>query len=164
MKVDNRGLVRSLGGTEMVNHPDRIVVWPGYFDSKGSRRAGRRVSKNRSVANPTLDGLAYAARSAGIRKMKREENTSHPSRPHAQEGRLWISTADALSTTGAQSKEGILQAIGTAWNSQESENKAAEKAAKKSGPKVGDRRGQSQRKSFRAGKGRKPSERRKRRK
>jgi signal recognition particle subunit SEC65 len=148
----------------MANHPDRIVVWPGYFDSKISRRSGRRVSKNRSVTNPTLDGLAYAARSAGIRKMKREDNTSHPSRPNAQEGRLWVSTADALSATGADSKEGILQAIGTAWNSQQSEVKAAEKAAKKSGPKVGDKRGQSQRKSFKSGKGRKPSERRKRRK
>jgi len=148
----------------MANHPDRVVVWPGYFDSKTSRRSGRRVSKNRSVANPTLDGLAFAARSAGIRKMKREENTSHPSRPHLQEGRLWISTTDALSATGAESKEGILQAIGTAWNNQQSEAKAVEKAAKTSGPKVGDKRGQSQRKSFKSAKGRKPSERRKRRK
>lgn len=148
----------------MANHPDRIVVWPGYFDSKVSRRSGRRVSKNRSVANPTLDGLAYAARSAGIRKMKREENISHPSRPSSREGRLWVSTADALSATGSDSKEGILQVIGSAWNSQQSEAKAAEKAAKKSGPKVGDKRGQSQRKSFKSGKGRKPSDRRKRRK
>lgn len=148
----------------MANHPDRIVVWPGYFDSKTSRRSGRRVSKDRAIANPTLDGLAYAARSAGIRKMKREEKTSHPSRPHAQEGRLWVSTKDALSATGADSKEGILQAIGSAWNSQESEAKAAEKAAKVSGPKVGDKRGRSQRKSFKGAKGSKPSERRKRRK
>ncbi|CAI8372255.1 MAG: Uncharacterised protein [Marine Group II euryarchaeote MED-G33] len=148
----------------MANHPDRIVVWPGYFDSKVSRRSGRRVSKSRSVSNPTLDGLAYAARSAGIRKMKREENISHPSRPNVREGRLWVSTADALSATGSDSKEGILQVIGSAWNSQQSETKAAEKAAKKSGPKVGDKRGQSQRKSFKSGKGRKPSDRRKRRK
>ena len=89
----------------MANNPERIVVWAGYFDSKTSRRSGRRVSKDRAVANPTLDGLAYAARSAGIRKMKKEENTSHPSRPNEQEGRLWISIADALSATGADSKE-----------------------------------------------------------
>ena len=148
----------------MANHPDRIVVWPGYFDAKTSRRSGRRVSKDHAIVNPTLDGLAYAARSAGIRKMKREEKTSHPSRPSAQEGRLWVSTKDALSATGADSKEGILQAIGHAWNSQESEAKAAEKAAKVSGPKVGDKRGRSQRKSFKGAKGSKPSERRKRRK
>ena len=148
----------------MANNPERLVVWPGYFDSKTSRRSGRRVSKDRAVANPTLDGLVYAARSAGIRKMKKEENTSHPSRPNAQEGRLWISIADALSATGADSKEGVLQAIGTAWTSQQSEIKAAEKAAKISGPKTGDKRGRAQRKSFKGSKGTKPSERRKRRK
>ena len=148
----------------MTNHPDRIVVWPGYFDSKVSRRSGRRVSKNRAVTNPTLDGLAYAARSAGIRKMKREEKVSHPSRPHAEEGRLWVSTTDALTATDSKSKEGVLQAIGSAWSGQQTESKAAEKAAKVSGPKVGDKRGQSQRKSFKGTKGRKPSERRKRRK
>ena len=148
----------------MTNHPDRIVVWPGYFDSKVSRRSGRRVSKNRAVTNPTLDGLAYAARSAGIRKMKREEKVSHPSRPHAEEGRLWVSTTDALAATDSNSKEGVLQAIGSAWSGQQTESKAAEKAAKVSGPKIGDKRGQSQRKSFKGTKGRKPSERRKRRK
>ena len=148
----------------MANNPERLVVWPGYFDSKTSRRSGRRVSKDRAVANPTLDGLVYAARSAGIRKMKKEENTSHPSRPHSHEGRLWISIADALSATGANSKEGVLQAIGTAWNDQQSEIKASEKAAKVSGPKAGDKRGRTQRKSFKGAKRSKPSERRKRRK
>ena len=148
----------------MANNPERIVVWPGYFDSKTSRRSGRRVSKDRAVANPTLDGLSYAARSAGIRKMKKEEKTSHPSRPNEQEGRLWILTTDALSGTGADSKEGVLQAIGIAWNEQQSEIKAAEKAAKVSGPKAGDKRGRTQRKSFKGTKGTKPSERRKRRK
>tara|TARA_B100000676_G_C18021923_1_gene813170 strand:+ start:210 stop:656 length:447 start_codon:yes stop_codon:yes gene_type:complete len=148
----------------MANHPDRIVVWPGYFDSKTSRRSGRRVSKDRSVANPTLDGLAYAARNTGIKKMKREDGVSHPARPSEKEGRLWISIKDAQSATGTDSKEGILQAIGSAWNSQQSEAKAAEKAAKISGPKTGDKRGRSQRKSFKGARGSKPSERRKRRK
>ena len=72
----------------MANHPDRIVVWPGYFDSKTSRRSGRRVSKDRSVANPTLDGLAYAARNAGIKKMKREDGVSH--RTTFRKGRSFV--------------------------------------------------------------------------
>ncbi len=148
----------------MANNPDRLVVWPGYFDSKSSRRSGRRVSKDRSVLNPNLEGLAYAARNACIRKMKREDGISHPSRPHAAEGRLWLSTADALSATGASSKEGVLQAIGSAWKKQDNEAKVAEKKAKISGPKAGDKRGRSQRKSFKASKGSKPSERRRRRK
>ena len=164
MKVHIIGLFPNLEGTEMANHSDRLVIWPGYFDLKTSRRSGRRVSKNRAVSNPTLDGLAFAARTAGIRKMKREEHTCHPSRPHAKEGRLWVSIQDALKATGSTSKEGILQSIGDAWNSQESETRAAEKAAKESGPKTGDKRGRSQRKSFKGGRGSKPSERRKRRK
>ncbi|MDP6906124.1 MAG: signal recognition particle subunit SRP19/SEC65 family protein [Candidatus Thalassarchaeaceae archaeon] len=148
----------------MANNPDRLIIWPGYFDSKASRRSGRRVSKDRAVANPTLDGLAYAARSVGIRKMKREEGISHPSRPSAREGRLWISIADALSATDSNSKEGVLKIIGTAWKSQDSKSRIAEKEAKISGPKAGDKRGRSQRKSFKAAKGSKPSERRRRRK
>ena len=82
--------------------------------------------KVNSVANPTLDGLAYAARNAGIKKMKREEGVSHPARPSEKEGRLWISIKDAQSATGTDSKEGVLQAIGSAWNTQQSEAKAAE--------------------------------------
>lgn len=148
----------------MANNPDRLVIWPGYFDSKSSRRSGRRVSKDRAVLNPSLDGLAYAARNAGIRKMKKENGISHPSRPHAAEGRLWLSTTDALSATGASSKEGVLQAIGSAWKKQDAETKVAEKKAKISGPKAGDKQGRTQRKSFKAGKGSKPSERRRRRK
>ena len=66
--------------------------------------------------------------------------------------------------TGADSKEGVLQAIGTAWNDQQSDIKASEKAAKVSGPKAGDKRGRTQRKSFKGAKRSKPSERRKRRK
>ena len=103
----------------MANHPDRIVVWPGYFDSKTSRRSGRRVSKDRSVANPTLDGLAYAARNAGIKKMKREDGVSHPARPSEKEGRLWISIKDAQSATGTDSKEESckrLEVLGTPSN------------------------------------------------
>ncbi|HIF05075.1 MAG TPA: hypothetical protein EYQ80_06770, partial [Candidatus Poseidoniales archaeon] len=83
----------------MANHPDRFAIWPGYFDSKTSRRSGRRVAKEIAIRNPNLDGLAYAARGAGIKKMKREESISHPSRPHLNEGRLWIAIEPAKAAT-----------------------------------------------------------------
>ena len=38
----------------MDHNPDRIAVWPGYFDAKTSRRAGRRVPKDSSVLKPIL--------------------------------------------------------------------------------------------------------------
>ncbi|GIS43575.1 MAG: hypothetical protein Ct9H90mP16_06450 [Candidatus Poseidoniales archaeon] len=87
---------------------------------------------------------------------------SHPARPSEKEGRLWISIKDAQSATGTDSKEGVLQAIGSAWNTQQSEAKAAE-GGQSQWPKTGDKRGRSQRKSFKGAKGSKPSERRKRR-
>jgi len=150
----------------MTEQRDRLIIWPGYFDRKRSRRSGRRVPVTASVVNPTLDGLAYAARKAGIKKMKREEGASHPSRPSAKEGRLWVATADALAATGSPSKEGVLRQIGEAWRDQNADASVQEKAAKASGPKTGDKRGRSQRKAFKAAKSRKPkpSERRKRRK
>jgi signal recognition particle subunit SEC65 len=148
----------------MAEQRERLIIWPGYFDSKRSRRSGRRVPVEASVANPTLDGLAYAARSTGIKKMKRDEDASHPSRPRSKEGRLWVSIADALAATGASSKEGVLREIGVAWRGQKKGAKLQDKVAKASGPKTGDKRGRSQRKAFKSAKGRKPSERRKRRK
>ncbi len=80
-------------------------IWPGYFDMKISRRNGRRVPKDSSVLKPDLEGLFMAARQAGLKKIKREEHTSHPSRPHGKEGRLWVSASGAKSSIGAVSKE-----------------------------------------------------------
>ena len=148
----------------MANHPDRIVVWPGYFDSKTSRRSGRRVSKDRSVANPTLDGLAYAARNAGIKKMKREEGVSHPARPSEKEGACGFqSRMHNLQPVQIPKKVSCkrLEVLGTVNNLKP---RLPKKAAKVSGPKTGDKRGRSQRKSFKGVKVKKPSERRKRRK
>ena len=59
----------------MDHNPDRICVWPGYFDAKTSRRSGRRVPRDSSVIKPDLEGLFYAARKVGLRKIKREEKS-----------------------------------------------------------------------------------------
>ena len=97
------------------HNPDRIVLWPGYFNSKSSRKRGRRVPKQASVADPTLDGLALAARNVGLSKMKREAEIPHPKRPSAREGRLWISKRDAESALGFSTKEKVMPAIGSNW-------------------------------------------------
>ena len=41
----------------MDHNPDRLCVWPGYFDARTSRRSGRRVPKDSSVLKPDLEGL-----------------------------------------------------------------------------------------------------------
>tara|TARA_B110000881_G_C18439735_1_gene445275 strand:+ start:56 stop:511 length:456 start_codon:yes stop_codon:yes gene_type:complete len=131
----------------MDHNPDRIAVWPGYFDAKISRRSGRRVPRDSSVLKPDLEGLFIASRALGLRKIKREERTSHPTRPHAKEGRLWVSKKGAADSVDASTKEEILQMIGGQWRQMQKDQRADEKEAESRGPQTGDRRGRAQRKS-----------------
>ena len=131
----------------MDHNPDRLCVWPGYFDMKRSRRAGRRVPKDASVLKPDLEGLFNAARAVGLRKIKREEHTSHPRRPHGREGRLWVSSVGAKESIGASSKEELLQLIGGQWREMQRNQRQAVAQETAKGPKTGDRRARSQRKN-----------------
>ena len=131
----------------MDHNPDRVCVWPGYFDMKRSRRAGRRVPKDASVLKPDLEGLFNAARAVGLRKIKREEHTSHPRRPHGREGRLWVSSSGAKEAIGAGSKEELLQLIGGQWREMQRDQRQAVAQETARGPKTGDRRARSQRKN-----------------
>ena len=132
----------------MPHDPSKMSVWTGYFDSKLSRSAGRRVPKEASVPNPGLEAVAWAAKAVGISKMKRDTDASHPSRPHLGEGRLVLSTQDALSATSSDSKEGVMQSIGLRLHSQAKEAKEQEGKQQARGPSKGDRQRRAQRKSF----------------
>jgi signal recognition particle subunit SRP19 len=124
-----------------------MIIWTRYFDSKLSRSEGRRVPKEASIPNPSLDAIVWAARDVGLSKMKRDTEASHPSRPHNNEGRLILSTQEAISVTKAESKEGVMQSIGLRLRRQFKESKDDESVNKKS-QKKGDRQIRTQRKSF----------------
>ena len=124
----------------------RIMIWVGYFDSKLTRGQGRRVSKNCSIPNPNLEQLAYAAKSLGIRKMKRITNKSHPKRPRLNEGHLIVSSKDAFGATGTNSKEALMQVIGASLFSSFEEAKQRKEESKAKGPRKGDKSARSQRK------------------
>jgi len=126
---------------------EEMILWTGYFDSKLSRSDGRRVPKEASIPKPTLESVVWAARSAGIRKMRQEPEASHPSRPHAKEGRLVLPPGHVFEVTETSSKEGVMKAIGTALRKRSQDAKEKGKDATR-GPAKGDRRGRSQRKSF----------------
>ena len=130
----------------MDHNPDRLCVWPGYFDARTSRRSGRRVPKDSSVLKPDLEGLFLAARKLGLKKIKREERVSHPARPHQGEGRMWVSRAGSKQSVGANSKEELLQLIGAQWHQMQRDQKEANADRVARGPQTGDRRARSQRK------------------
>ena len=79
--------------------------------------------------------------------MRQEPEASHPSRPHAKEGRLVMPPSHVFEVTGTSSKEGAMQAIGTALNRRSKEAKEQGKETSR-GPAKGDRRRRAQRKSF----------------
>ena len=130
----------------MDHNPDRLCVWPGYFDARTSRRSGRRVPKDSSVLKPDLEGLFLAARKLGLKKIKREESVSHPARPHQGEGSMWVSRAGSKQSVGANSKEELLQLIGAQWRQMQRDQKEANADRVARGPQTGDRRARSQRK------------------
>jgi len=129
-----------------------MTLWTRYFDSKLSRSEGRRVPKEASIPNPSLDALVWAARDVGLSKMKRDLEASHPSRPHSKEGRLILSTQEAISVTRAESKEGVMQSIGLRLRRQFKEAKVDESTNKKP-QKKGDKQIRNQRKSFKGNTG-----------
>ena len=131
----------------MAANRNEMTLWTGYFASRLSRSAGRRVPKEASIPKPTLESVVWAARSAGIRKMRQEPETSHPSRPYAKEGRLVMPPNHVFEVTGTSSKEGAMQAIGTVLRRRSKEAKEQGKDVTKS-PAKGDRRRRAQRKSF----------------
>ena len=90
---------------------EEMTLWTGYFDSRLSRSDGRRVPKEASIPKPTLESVVWAARSTGIRKMRQESEASHPSRPHAKEGRLVMPPRHVFEVTGASSKEGVMLSL-----------------------------------------------------
>ena len=131
----------------MTADKSKMIIWTRYFDSKLSRSECRRVPKEASIPNPSLDAIVWAARDVGLSKMKRDTEASHPSRPHNNEGRLILSTQEAISVTKAESKEGVMQSIGLRLRRQFKESKDDESVNKKS-QKKGDRQIRTQRKSF----------------
>ena len=131
----------------MSGDPTKMTVWTGYFDSRVSRSGGRRVAKDASIPQPTLDAVAWAANKVGIRKMKKQPEASHPSRPFAQEGRLIISTSDAKDATGKDSKEGIMREIGVMMRAEM--KKSREEGKTDTVPSRKSKQQRAQRKSFR---------------
>lgn len=67
----------------------RKVIYPSYFDSRLSRRDGRRVPRNLSLRGPTLQDVINALRSLSI-NFEVEKDKRRPSRWYKFEGRVLV--------------------------------------------------------------------------
>jgi signal recognition particle subunit SRP19 len=75
----------------------RIVLWPSYFDSKLSKKNGRRVLKSMGVERPTVEELALAAQKLGL-KPEIDHSKMYPSAPWAK-GCVYVSKKYAKQAT-----------------------------------------------------------------
>lgn len=66
------------------------VLWPEYFDSGRSRAAGRKVSKELAIKDPTLEMIVAALKSLGL-EHKIEADKAFPGNWHAHMGRVLVS-------------------------------------------------------------------------
>ncbi|MBI4416032.1 MAG: signal recognition particle protein Srp19 [Euryarchaeota archaeon] len=66
-----------------------IILYPAYFDAERSREDGRRVTRRLAVNAPTVEEIARAADSLGL-KPRIETERAHPSTPWKQEGRVLV--------------------------------------------------------------------------
>jgi signal recognition particle subunit SRP19 len=66
------------------------VLWPEYFDSSRTRAAGRKVSKELAVKDPTLEMIVAALKNLGL-DYKVEEDKAFPGNWHAHLGRILVS-------------------------------------------------------------------------
>src|SRR5512145_2701566 len=68
------------------------VLWPEYFDSTRSRAEGRKVAKEISVQDPSLEMLTAAVRSLGVEYMVEAEK-SYPGEWYYKKGRVLVEKA-----------------------------------------------------------------------
>ncbi len=70
---------------------DQLIIWPIYFDSRKSRKEGRRVPKKIAVPSPDIDTIAKAAKEVGY-SVTIEGGTSHPTQE--KKGRIRIAAGE----------------------------------------------------------------------
>ncbi len=66
-----------------------FIVYPEYFDSKLTRREGRRVPLNLAVPNPMIDELAFIAHKLGW-QVSVEKDAAYPRCWWNRKGRLVV--------------------------------------------------------------------------
>ncbi|UCE74618.1 MAG: signal recognition particle subunit SRP19/SEC65 family protein [Methanomassiliicoccales archaeon] len=66
-----------------------IVLYPEYFTAKYSRAEGRRVPKSLAKTSPTVDDIAKAAKSLGLKPVV-EKDKSYPRFWYKKRGRVLV--------------------------------------------------------------------------
>jgi signal recognition particle subunit SRP19 len=66
-----------------------VIVYPQYFDSRASRKMGRRVPKGLAVDSPSLARIAEACKKLGL-KVTLEPDKAYPRASNVKCGRIVV--------------------------------------------------------------------------
>jgi len=65
---------------------EHVVVWLDYFNKTLPKKMGRRVSREKSVFDPSLKELVEAATAAGFELKEENDQVRFPRRPFVRSG------------------------------------------------------------------------------
>ena len=86
--------------TTVMKDYDHQIVWLDYFNKNLSRKKGRKVSKNISVYDPTMQELIGASKTLELDFSEEDINNQarYPRRAFVKSGYIMISKADKKSS------------------------------------------------------------------
>ena len=65
---------------------EHVVVWLDYFNKNITKKMGRRVSREKSIFDPSLNELISAAKAAGLEPTETNDQARFPRRPYVRSG------------------------------------------------------------------------------
>ena len=69
---------------------EHIVIWLDYFNKTISKKMGRRVSREKSIFDPSLKELVDAAKAAGLEPTETNDQVRFPRRPYVRSGYITL--------------------------------------------------------------------------
>lgn len=69
---------------------ERVVIWLDYFNKTLPKKMGRKVSREKSIFDPSLKELIDAAKDAGFKPTETNDQVRFPRRPYVRSGYITL--------------------------------------------------------------------------
>ena len=69
---------------------EHVVIWLDYFNKTLPKKMGRRVSREKSIFDPSLKELIDAAKAAGFNPTETNDQVRFPKRPYVMSGYITL--------------------------------------------------------------------------
>jgi len=76
---------------------EHVVIWLDYFNKNITKKMGRRVTREKSVFDPSLNELVSAAKAAGLEPTETNDQVRFPRRPYVRSGYITLVKAQPKS-------------------------------------------------------------------